>query len=194
MYVELSDKDGFNASGSGIGHDLELVIDGELSQTYNLNSYFRYAFGDYRSGSLGFSLPELDYGEHHLLLRAWDVLNNSSTAELTFKVVKGLKPNCFSVTATKNPATTNTTFVINHDRMGSQMDVDLDIYDTSGRLLWKHTESGLSTDQVYTIDWNLCVDGGRRLQTGVYLYRVAISSDGSEQDSKAKKLIVLSNK
>ena len=194
LYVELSDKDGINASGSGIGHDLELVIDGELSQTYNLNSYFRYAFGDYRSGSLGFSLPELDYGEHHLLLRAWDVLNNSSTAELTFKVVKGLKPNCFSVTATKNPATTNTTFVINHDRMGSQMDIELDIYDTSGRLLWKHTESGLSTDQVYTIDWNLCVDGGRRLQTGVYLYRVAISSDGSEQASKAKKLIVLSNK
>ena len=52
----------------------------------------------------------------------------------------------------------------------------------------------MSTDNTYTIDWDLCVDGGRRLQTGVYLYRVAISTDGSEQASKAKKLIVLSNK
>ena len=194
FYAELSDKDGINASGSGIGHDIELIIDGEMSQTYNLNSYFRYDFGDYRSGSVGFSLPQLDYGQHRLLLRAWDVLNNSSTAELTFNVVKALEPNCFSVTATKNPATTSTTFVISHDRTGSQMDVELDIYDTSGRLLWKHKESGVSTDNTYTIDWDLCVDGGRRLQTGVYLYRVAISTDGSEQVSKAKKLIVLSNK
>ena len=191
FYAELSDKDGINASGSGIGHDVELIIDGEMSQTYNLNSYFRYDFGDYRSGSVGFSLPQLDYGQHRLLLRAWDVLNNSSTAELMFNVVKALEPNCFSVTATKNPATTSTTFVISHDRTGSQMDVELDIYDTSGRLLWKHTESGVSTDNTYLVDWNLCVDGGRRLQTGVYLYRVAISCDGSQQASRAKKLIIL---
>ena len=194
FYAELSDKDGINASGSGIGHDLELVIDGNMTTTYNLNSYFQYDFGDYRSGSVGFSLPELGYGKHHLLFRAWDVLNNSSKAELTFNVVKALEPNCFSVTATRNPATTSTTFVINHDRTGSQMDVELDIYDTSGRLLWRHRENGVSTDAAYTIDWDLCVDGGRRLQTGVYLYRVAISSDGSSQASQSKKLIILSNK
>ncbi len=194
FYAELSDKDGINASGSGIGHDIELVIDGSMSMTYNLNSYFQYDFGDYRSGSVGFSIPALDYGEHRLLLRAWDVLNNSSTAELTFNVVKGLEPKCLSVTATKNPATTSTTFVITHDRMGSQMDIELDIYDTSGRLLWKHTESGVSTDNTYTVDWDLCTDGGRRLLTGVYLYRVAVSCDGSQQASKAKKLIILSNK
>ena len=78
--------------------------------------------------------------------------------------------------------------------MGSQMDVELDIYDTSGRLLWKHTESGVSTDNTYSIDWDLCTDGGRRLLTGVYLYRVAVSCDGSQQASQAKKLIIMSNK
>ena len=213
FYAELADKDGINASGSGIGHDLELTIwskvnnplgqrssdtsgtqEWSMVNTYNLNSYFQYDFGDYRSGSLGFSIPKLDYGEYRLLLRVWDVQNNSSTAELTFNVVNALEPNCFSVTATKNPATTSTTFIINHDRTGSLMDVELDIYDTSGRLLWRHTESGVSADNAYTIDWDLCTDGGRRLQTGVYLYRVAISSDGSSQASQAKKLIVLSNK
>jgi hypothetical protein len=74
------------------------------------------------------------------------------------------------------------------------MDVELDIYDASGRLIWKHTETGVPTDQTYTVDWNLTTSGGRRLQTGVYLYRVAISSDGSSQASRAKKLIILSNK
>ena len=143
---------------------------------------------------MGFSIPVLDYGQHRLMLRAWDALNNSSTAELTFNVVKALEPNCFSVTATKNPATTQTTFIVNHDRTGSEMDVELDIYDTSGRLLWKHTETGVPTDQTYSLDWDLTTSGGRRLQTGVYLYRVAISSDGSTQASQAKKLIILSNK
>ena len=194
LYAELSDKDGLNVSGSGIGHDLELIIDGEMARTYNLNDYFEYDFGDYRSGHVGFSIPTLDDGEHHLLLRAWDALNNSSKAELTFRVVKALEPNNFSVTATKNPATTSTTFIVNHDRTGSEMDVELDIYDASGRLIWKHTETGVPTDQTYTVDWNLTTSGGRRLQTGVYLYRVAISSDGSSQASRAKKLIILSNK
>jgi cell division protein FtsI/penicillin-binding protein 2 len=69
-----------------------------------------------------------------------------------------------------------------------------EIYDASGRLLWKHTETGVPTDQTYAVDWNLTTSGGRRLQTGVYLYRVAISSDGSSQASRAKKLIILSNK
>ena len=194
FYAELSDKDGLNVSGSGIGHDLELIIDGNMSTTYNLNDYFQYDFGDYRSGHVGFSIPALDYGQHRLLFRAWDARNNSSTAELTFRVVKGLTPNCFSVAATKNPATTSTTFIVNHDRTGSQMDVQLDIFDTSGRLLWSHSETGVPTDQTYTLDWNLTTSGGRRLQTGVYLYRVSISSDGSRQASKAQKLIIMSNK
>ena len=64
----------------------------------------------------------------------------------------------------------------------------------SGRQLWKHVESGTSSGSTYTIDWDLTVDGGSRLQTGVYIYRVMLSSDGSPQVSKAKKLIVLSNK
>ena len=193
FYAELSDKDGINASGSGIGHDLELIIDGEMSRTYNLNTYFNYDFGDYRSGVVGYSIPKLDYGEHRLLFRAWDVLNNSSQAELVFNVSKALEPQCFSVNVTKNPATTGTTFVVTHDRTGSEIDVEIDVYDASGRLLWKHSETGVSTNQAYTVDWDLTTDGGRRLQTGVYLYRMAVSSDGSRQASKARKLIILCN-
>jgi hypothetical protein len=71
------------------------------------------------------------------------------------------------------------------------MDVKLDLFDTSGRHLWTYSETGVSTDQVYTLDWDLVTDGGRRLNTGLYLYRVSISSDGSSYSSKAQKLIIL---
>jgi hypothetical protein len=74
------------------------------------------------------------------------------------------------------------------------MDIILDIFDMAGHHLWQHTEHGTPVDNSYTINWDLCIDGGRRLHTGVYLYRVRISSNGSGQTSKAKKLIVISNK
>ena len=71
------------------------------------------------------------------------------------------------------------------------MDVELEIFDTSGRLLWKHAETGISTDNAYTLDWDLTGSSGQRLRTGVYLYRVLIGSDGSSKASKAEKLIIL---
>ena len=193
FYAELTDKDGINVAGSGIGHDLELIIDGDMNKTYNLNEYFQYNFGDYCSGNVGYSLPELTSGEHKLLFRAWDVQNNSSTAELTFMVDARQEPSLQSVICTKNPATTYTQFIVTHDRNGSSMDVELEIFDTSGRKLWGKTESGIPTDNTYTIDWDLTTSSGSRLRTGVYLYRVLISSNGSSQASEAKKLIVLGN-
>jgi len=191
FYAELSDRNGINAAGSGMGHDLQLVVDGQVNQTYNLNEYFHYDFGDCSSGSVGFSLPELAEGEHALLFRAWDMFNNSSIAELKFQVVKGLTPLCFGVACTRNPATSSTSFIVSHDRTGSEMDIRLEVYDMSGRQLWQHTETGVPTDNTYTLDWDLTVDSGSRLHTGVYLYRVLITSEGATRASDAKKLIIL---
>ena len=191
FYAEISDKDGINASGSGIGHDLELIVDGDMARTYHLNDYFVYDFGDYRSGSVGYSLPQLEDGAHKLLFRAWDVLNNSSVAELSFVVDAKQRPSISSVICKKNPAVTSTSFVINHDRAGSQMNVVLEIFDPSGRKLWQHAGNGLPTDQSYVVDWDLTTSSGNKLQTGVYLYRVLVSCDGSSEASKAHKIIIL---
>ena len=194
FYAELTDEDGINASGSSIGHDLQLIIDGDLSKTYTLNDYFTFDYGSYTKGHVGYSIPALTYGDHKLQFRAWDVLNNSSTVELNFKVVKGLEPNFADVQCSPNPASQHTSFRVIHDRVGTSMDIKLDVFDTSGRLLWTRSESGVATDNTYTIDWDLTCDGGRRLNTGLYLYRVSISSDGSSYASKAKKLIIINHK
>lgn len=189
--AQVNDKDGINATGTGIGHDLELIIDGDMQKTYNLNENFTYDFGSYTSGSTYYPIPELEPGMHTLKFRAWDIMNNSSTAVLQFNVVKGLQPDLVNISCTNNPATTTTTFIITHNRTGSNVDLELEVFDMSGRLLWQHAESEVSTGNAYTVDWDLTVDGGQRLQTGVYLYRVSVSSDGSSKASKAKKLIIL---
>ena len=190
FYAELTDKDGINVSG-GIGHDLELIIDNDMNLTYQLNERFQYDFGDYCKGKVDYVLPELSDGPHKLLFRAWDAQNNSSVAELSFVVNATQQPTLSNVICTKNPATTSTSFVISHDRAGSEVDVELEVFDTSGRLLWRKSETGIPTDHTYTIDWDLTTGSGSRLKTGVYLYRVLISNNGSSKASQAKKLIIL---
>ena len=184
--AELYDDSGINASGSSIGHDLELIIDGDMNQTYNLNNYFEYDFGDYRSGSIGFSIPQLSIGTHKLLFRAWDILNNSTTTELLFEVSEDAGSGEFSVTCTQNPASTNTQFVITHDRPGSELKVTLDVFDLGGRQLWRQTDTVMATNDTVTIDWNLNVAGGSRLHTGLYLCRLTLN-DG---DSKTVKVLI----
>lgn len=192
--AQITDANGINSTGNGIGHDLQLIIDGDMAKTYTLNDNFVYDFGTYTSGTTYYQLPELSAGKHTLKFRAWDILNNSSTVSLDFNVVRGLTPKLFNVGVTKNPASTSTTFIINHDRVGTTMDVDIDVFDASGRLLWTRHESGVSTSGAYTSTWNLCTDSGQQLQTGVYLYRVRVACEGSSQASKANKLVVISNK
>ena len=184
--AELYDDSGINASGSSIGHDLELIIDGDMNQTYNLNNYFEYDFGDYRSGSIGFSIPQLSIGTHKLLFRAWDILNNSTTTELLFEVSEDAGAGEFNVTCTQNPASTNTQFVITHDRPGSELKVTLDVFDLGGRQLWRQTDTVMATNDTVTIDWNLNVAGGSRLHTGLYLCRLTLN-DG---DSQTIKLLI----
>ena len=91
----------------------------------------------------------------------------------------------------QNPAHTATTFIVNHDRSGSNIDVELEVYDMSGRLLWTHASSGMAATSTYTYDWNLCTNAGAPLQTGVYLYRARVGSDGGSNTSKARRLVVI---
>ena len=156
-----------------------------------LNDNFTYDFGTYASGSVSFSIPELAPGKHQLTFRCWDVQNNSTTTTLRFNVVEALNPNILEVGVTENPAKNTTTFILNHDRIGSNLDVVIEVYDVAGRQLWRHAEKGVSDTGQYTQRWDLTTDGGSPLGTGVYLYRVKVSSDGSGFASKVKKLIII---
>ncbi len=191
FFAQVTDEDGINASGAGIGHDLMLIIDGDMAKTYNLNDNFTYDFGSYTSGSTYYSIPALEVGTHTLQFRAWDIFNNSSTSTLRFNVVNGLEPSIADISCTQNPAHTSTTFIITHDRAGSDIDVIIDVMDTAGRILWSYTGQNTAESGTSTVDWNLTDNSGRELQTGVYLYRARIACDGSKYTSKTKKLIIL---
>ena len=191
--AQISDKDGINASGAGIGHDMTLIIDGDIEKTYNLNDNFTFDYESYTSGQTYYALPALSEGKHTLKFRAWDILNNSSTTTLDFVVKKDIQPNIVDVYATNNPARESTTFVVEHNFCGADLDLAIDIMDTSGRLLWSTSESGTATTNTIAYKWDLCTDSGAKLNTGIYLYRIKLSSNGSSYASKAKKLLIINN-
>ncbi len=191
--AQISDKDGINASGAGIGHDMELIIDGDIEKTYNLNDNFTFDYESYTSGQTYYALPTLSEGKHTLKFRAWDILNNSSTTSLDFVVKKSIQPNIVDVYATNNPARDNTTFVVAHNFCGAELNLEIDIMDSSGRLLWSTSESGTAATNTIAYKWDLRTDSGAKLNTGIYLYRIKLSSNGSSYASKTQKILVINN-
>jgi hypothetical protein len=190
FFAELSDSDGINTTGNGIGHDLELIIDGDEEKTYVLNNYYANDFGSYTRGSLSFSIPAMTDGKHRLYFRAWDMKNHSSSTALNFVVQTGLQPSVTDVKLTKNPATTSTTFIISYDRPDVETTFTVKVYDCFGRLWWNHSETATSTTGYYTIPWDLCSNNGIVLPAGLYLYQVGVTCNGSKESTKTQKLII----
>lgn len=192
--AELYDADGINAFGSGIGHDLLLVIDNDPRFTYVLTRYYSPVDIDYRRGRIVFPLPDLPEGKHTLMFRAWDVLGNSSTETVRFEVREGIRPDVMSVTLTENPARERTSFVISHDRPGSVESFELTVADSGGRVMWQGTYQDTSKSNISVIDWNLVTSSGQKLQRGLYIFKVTMhTKDGAYRSASGKLIIVNSS-
>lgn len=193
--AELYDENGVNTVGTGVGHDIMLIIDNDINHTYNLNSIYVPVVGDYTRGSVAFTLNELPAGEHTLLLRAWDLFNNSSVAELSFVVVPGFAPSISSLALNPSPARFGqvSTFVLTHTLPGSALDVTLEVFNMQGQVIWKNSEKVVCEGNTYTCDWNVTAAGGSPMPTGVYLCRASISSGGAVA-VETGKFVVINNK
>ncbi len=189
LVAELQDSAGLNTSGNGLGHDILLIVDNNPNWTYVLNSYFVQKPGDYTRGTVSFPIPELPEGKHTLMLRAWDMMNNSTTVYLGFKVVNDLKPK-FTVDVTESPARESTTFVITHDRPGQNAGVNVQVSDMNGTLQWTYTVTDDTNTGVTLIQWNLHGNSGHRMQPGLYIVRATVGSGGESSQASCKLVIV----
>ena len=185
--ASISDVDGINTVGGGIGHDILLTIDKDAYNSYSLNEYFQAESGSYTKGLVKFKLPELTDGTHTLSLRAWDLLNNSTTKSMTFEVQKGLAPVIFSVSNWPNPVLTNTRFVIVNDRPETLLSATVEIIDLSGRVLWN---SGPRAS-IDNLSWDLTSNSGQKVKPGIYFYRVNLKTTNSQASSKTNKLLIV---
>lgn len=185
----LFDENGINTIGSGIGHDITLMIDNDPALTVNLNEYFQYEIGSWTKGAVSYIIPELSTGNHTLLFRAWDMLNNPSTLEVKFNVLEGLKPNILDMKINTPVRDNKLTLLIENDRPQSVLHIDVVIYDISGREVWKGGEISASDSGVYNYTCNLNAAGGH-LQPGIYVCKASVSTDNGAKAYESKKFLV----
>lgn len=184
FFADLYDENGINTAGAGIGHDLMLIIDDEAKKTYTLNEYFTAANNSYQAGQVSYLMEALPNGPHSLMFRAWDLLNNSTTQVLNFIVEAGLDPSIYSITTYPNPvqSTGVLNLVVNYDQPDELLQTEVYLYNTSGQMIWSHTQQ--NPDRVVI---NLADMG---LNVGVYVYSVRIKSASSGYSASSGKIIV----
>lgn len=193
LIADISDDYGINNAGISLGHDIELVLDGNASDCVNLNSFFNYDFGSYQKGQIVYEMTGMSRGQHTAQLRVWDVNNNVTITDVHFivrdKNAEGGKDGY--VTATKNPATTDTRF-ITYFPSDAQVDglVVYEVYDTRGRCVYKQPISVSAGSTTASHTWDLCGNDHQPLPAGVYFYRTVINSSNGAQATDAQKLII----
>ncbi len=189
LVAYLHDDDGINTTGSGIGHDISAIIDNNELTTYSLNSYFTPTIGDYRSGSIAFSIPSLEDGHHTLTVRAFDIFNNPSSSTIDFYVNNGEKPKIFSLRV-NSPVRDQALFTIENDRPQSNLTVHISVYDIGGREVYHTSETNFSFGSTYTFTWNLN-ESNSHLVPGIYMVKAGISTSDGPQATEVEKFIVV---
>ena len=192
LLVFLTDSSGINTVGSGIGHDITLVLNNDPSTLLVLNDYYVADADSYQSGTIEYPLSDLEEGNYNLKLKAWDVFNNSSEASIDFSVAGSGELALRNVFNYPNPFTQHTTFHFEHNRPDTGMDILIQIFTVSGRLV-KTIDSSINTTgfKPDPIPWDGLDDYGDRIGRGVYIYRLRLRTSDGQTAEKYEKLVIL---
>ncbi len=196
LLAKLQDDNGINTA-SGIGHDITAIIDGDETNPIVLNDYYQANVDDYTNGTVSYPFRDLEPGLHTLTLKAWDVYNNSATAEIQFTVFdKDEELVVRNVLNYPNPFVNYTEFWFNHNSV-EPLDVSVQIFTVSGKLVrtlngqttgGSKSVSSLSKDIV----WDGRDDFGDKIGKGVYIYKLKVKSNRlNKQVEKIQKLVIL---
>lgn len=188
----LKDDNGINTVGNGIGHDLLAVIDSDSQNPVVLNEYYETDLDTYKSGRISYQMPELAEGNHTISLKAWDIHNNSSNASLDFVVASSSEIALEHVLNYPNPFTTHTEFMFEHNQACVALDVRLQVFTVSGKLVktieQQVMQNGFRSEP---IAWDGTDDFGDRIGRGVYVYKLEVRNELGETAEQFEKLVIL---
>lgn len=197
LLVNLEDDFGINIGGVSIGHDLTGVLDDNTQDTYVLNDFYTAALDDYSKGTVRFPLYDVAEGLHRITVKAWDTSNNSGEGSTEFLVFNSEESALKHVLNYPNPFTTNTNFQFEHQLSGQDLNIMVQIFTVSGKLV-KTIEKDTYADgyRVTDVGWDGKDDYGDRLGRGVYLYKIKVKAANSKDEntrteSEFEKLVIL---
>ena len=192
LLLKLSDLNGINTA-SGIGHDITAILDGVESNPFVLNDYYETEPDDFTRGKVKFQFKDLAPGLHTLSVKAWDVYNNSNTAEIQFVVVdENSELKIDRVLNYPNPFVNHTEFWFNHNS-SSQLDAMVQIFSVTGKLIKTikgNTLAGSSLSR--DLIWDGRDDYGEKVGKGVYVYKLSVKSRVTNRNASIfEKLVIL---
>jgi hypothetical protein len=193
LIVSLADSSGINTTGVGIGHDLTATVSGEQERTIVLNDYYVSDVDNFRQGKAEYQLTNLKEGEYKVSVKAWDVFNNSSEAQIDFAVLSDSNLKLQHVLNYPNPFTESTGFYFEHNQPYSDFEVSIQIFSPSGKLV-KTIEHYLPSDGGYRVGpmyWDGLDDFGDRIGRGVYFYKLRVKPTDGKVVEVYQKLVVL---
>jgi hypothetical protein len=192
LIAKLEDESGINTA-SGIGHDITAILNGDETNPFILNNYYQADVDDFTKGSLSYRLRDLEEGLHTLTLKAWDVYNNSSTAEIQFVVAGSNDLKIERVLNYPNPFVSYTEFWFNHNRPFEPLEVQVQVFTVTGKVVWTRNQV-VNTDGFLSreITWDGRDDFGDRIGKGVYVYKLTVKSTlTNKKVEKFEKLVIL---
>jgi hypothetical protein len=188
----VTDSNGINTIGTGIGHDLTAILDGNAKQTIVLNDYYESDTDSYKSGKIRYTFKSLEAGPHSLKVKVWDVYNNSSEEIIEFIVNPEQDLVLDRVLNYPNPFTTHTQFFFEHNQPNADLDILIQVFTISGKLVKTiEHQSAASGYRVGPIDWDGRDDYGSRIGRGVYIYRLKVRTSLGHTGEKFEKLVIL---
>ena len=189
LYVDLRDSSGINSSGSAIGHRIEAWLNSS-SKSIDLTESYKGQIDSYQSGTVQYPMSGLADGNHTMKVKAWDVYNNSSMAEVYFSVASGEGLSIRQLYNFPNPVSTTTAFTFQHNQM-LPIDVTINIYTVTGRMIHKIERFGVG-DRFVRIPWDRRDTDGDEVGNGIYFYKViAKTIDGRFTSESIGKMAIV---
>lgn len=192
LFARMFDENGINTVGNGIGHDLKATLDNQTADQIILNDFYEADLDTYQSGSIRYQLTGLAEGRHTLELKVWDVHNNSSEAYTEFVVAPSAEVALDHVLNYPNPFTTRTEFMFEHNQPCDFLDVKIEVFTVSGKLV-KTLREVVQTDgfRADAIAWDGKDEFGDKIGRGVYVYRLHVRTPDGRTAEQLEKLVVL---
>lgn len=192
FYADLVDSSGINTVGTGLGHDLTVILDEKSNKPIVLNDYYEANLNSYQSGRIRYPFEKIEEGPHQLSFKAWDIQNNSSSSVLDFVVSPSAELALGHVLNYPNPFTNYTKFMFQHNQGCAPLKVIVQIYTVTGKIV-KTIQKTVECEGTIpgSIDWDGKDDYGSRLGRGVYIYKLAILNPDNKKAEKIEKLVIL---
>lgn len=190
--AQLFDSSGINIMPNNLGKDVTLVIDERNDLSFNLNKYYTPSESTYRKGEVIFPIDQLSEGRHSLEFKAFDNQNNSSKAYTEFIIENNPELALKHVLNYPNPFTTNTGFYFEHNQTNNELEVLIQIYTISGKMI-KTLNGTFNTNnqRVGPVNWDGLDEYGDKIGRGVYVYKVTVQTSGGDSEEAVSKLVLL---